>query len=413
MVLDRVVDNFFAETEQVAFCTQNIVPGVDFTNDPLLQGRNFSYLDTQIKRLGSPNFSHLPINAPKCPFANFQQDGHMAFHSLKGRANYNPNSWDSGPREQPSIGFNSFAEPSEGHKLRARPEKFADHYSQARQFYLSLNPIEKNHLSNALIFELSKVEKEVIRIRMVSHLLNIENKLANTVAKGLGIQSLPLPCDALKPTLNLSPSFKLSILDNNKKTFAGRSVGIMVGEGADASLFNLMIKAIKKEKASYVVIGPTVGGVKLSDGQKIIVNEKIDNMSYLYDSVALLIDIKDPVFANNPKVTEFVINAYQHFKFKFKVKAYHDPRLFLADMSPHWKGCILIDLLMPSMNGIELTKIIKKNNNHLNIIIMSGYETEDIVADSIAAGACMFITKPFKSEYLLEHLGCFLEFTTL
>ena len=106
LVLDKVVDNFFAETEQVAFCTQNIVPGIDFTNDPLLQGRNFSYLDTQLKRLGSPNFTHLPVNAPKCPIAHFQQDGHMAMTNPQGRVNYEPNSWDPpGPREDPAAGF--------------------------------------------------------------------------------------------------------------------------------------------------------------------------------------------------------------------------------------------------------------------------------------------------------------------
>ena len=146
LVLDRMVDNFFAETEQVAFCTQNIVPGIDFTNDPLLQGRNFSYLDTQLKRLGGPNFTHLPINAPKCPFHHFQQDGHMAFHNPKGRVNYEPNSWGSGPRESPTIGFRSAAENVSGPKLRVRAELFADHYSQARQFYVSQTEIEQTHI---------------------------------------------------------------------------------------------------------------------------------------------------------------------------------------------------------------------------------------------------------------------------
>src|SRR5690554_4972340 len=111
MVLDDNVENFFAETEQVAFCTQNIVPGMDFTNDPLLQGRNFSYLDTQLKRLGSPNFTHIPVNAPKCPVRNFQQDGHMAMVNPRGRVNYEPNSWDrdgQNPRENPERGFKSF-----------------------------------------------------------------------------------------------------------------------------------------------------------------------------------------------------------------------------------------------------------------------------------------------------------------
>src|SRR5687768_14180464 len=140
LVLDRCVDNFFAETEQVAFCTQNIVPGIDFSNDPLLQGRNFSYLDTQLKRLGSPNFTHIPINAPKCPFAHFQQDGHMTTTANpKGRVNYEPNSWPGeagGPRESPENGFHSFPAEEDGAKLRVRSETFADHYSQARQFYM-------------------------------------------------------------------------------------------------------------------------------------------------------------------------------------------------------------------------------------------------------------------------------------
>jgi catalase len=130
LVLDRPVDNFFAETEQVAFCTQNVIPGIDFTEDPLLQGRNFSYLDTQLKRLGSPNFNQLPVNAPKCPMAHFQQDGHMATVQPVGRANYEPNSWDGderGPREDPEAGYRSYLSPIEGEKRRVRPASFADH----------------------------------------------------------------------------------------------------------------------------------------------------------------------------------------------------------------------------------------------------------------------------------------------
>src|SRR5438874_10040350 len=174
LVLDRMVDNFFAETEQVAFCTQNIVPGIDFTNDPLLQGRNFSYLDTQLKRLGGPNFTHLPINAPKCPFHHFQQDGHMAFHNPKGRVNYEPNSWGVGPRESAAIGFRSVPEELGGQKLRVRAERFADHYSQARQFFHSQTDIEQTHIKDAFVFELSKVETPPIRARMLSHLLNVD-----------------------------------------------------------------------------------------------------------------------------------------------------------------------------------------------------------------------------------------------
>src|SRR5436190_11597313 len=173
LVLDRMPDNFFAETEQVAFMTQNVPPGIDFSNDPLLQGRNFSYLDTQLKRLGSPNFTNLPINAPKCPFHHFQQDGHMAMRNPVGRANYQPNSFGEGPRESPERGFRSFADGEEGQKMRLRPESFSDHYSQAGQFFNSQTPVEQEHIAAALTFELSKVKTPVIRERMVSHLLNI------------------------------------------------------------------------------------------------------------------------------------------------------------------------------------------------------------------------------------------------
>ena len=155
MVLNRLVDNFFLETEQVAFCTQNVVPGIDFSDDPLLQGWNFSYLDTQLKRLGSPNFTHIPINSPRhAPVANFQQDGHMAMRNPKGRANYEPNSWgaDGGPRENPADGYRSYPEKVDAPKIRARPESFADHYSQARQFYISQTAAwEQYHIANATL----------------------------------------------------------------------------------------------------------------------------------------------------------------------------------------------------------------------------------------------------------------------
>ncbi len=200
LVLDRVVDNFFAETEQVAFCTQNIVPGIDFTNDPLLQGRNFSYLDTQLKRLGSPNFHEIPVNRPRgCPFHNFQQDGHMRMTMPQGRANYEPNSWGQGPREQPERGFVSYPAEESGPKLRIRAESFADHYSQARQFYLSQTEAEQGHIAAAFTFELSKVETPAIRARMVAHLLNVDAALAKKVAMGLRLKILPKPADAAQP----------------------------------------------------------------------------------------------------------------------------------------------------------------------------------------------------------------------
>src|SRR5205085_635321 len=176
LVLNRNVDNFFAETEQVAFCTQNVPPGIDFSDDPLLHGRNFSYLDTQLKRLGSPNFTHIPVNAPKCPVMNFQQDGHMAMRNPAGRANYEPNSWpgaQGGPREDPEGGYQVFEDATGPAKRRLRPESFADHYSQARQFYISQTETEQRHIADAFVFELSKCDEERIRLRMVAGLRNV------------------------------------------------------------------------------------------------------------------------------------------------------------------------------------------------------------------------------------------------
>ena len=235
LVLDRCVDNFFAETEQVAFCTQNIVPGVDFSNDPLLQGRNFSYLDTQLKRLGSPNFTFLPINAPKCPFRTLQQDGHMAVANRKGRVNYEPNSYegeDGGPRESPERGFRSFPVEEAGEKARLRSETFADHYSQAGQFFRSQTDVERRHIAAAFTFELSKVENPAVRERMVAHLLNVDESLARHVAAGLGLDQMPKAAKAaVKPNRELPVSPALSLLLNSPKTFAGRKLGLLVSEG--------------------------------------------------------------------------------------------------------------------------------------------------------------------------------------
>jgi catalase len=321
LVLDRCVDNFFAETEQVAFCTQNIVPGIDFSNDPLLQGRNFSYLDTQLKRLGSPNFTHIPINAPKCPLAHFQQDGHMALVNPKGRVNYEPNSWSgeaSGPRESPEKGFRSFPAEEEGAKLRIRSETFADHYSQARQFYVSQTDTEQNHIANALIFELSKVERLAIRARMVSHLLNIHPDLAKQVAEGLGLKEMPNKADAAKPTQeNLKRSPALSILLNGPKSFKGRKVGALVTDGVDVGILEPLKTALNEEGALLEIIAPKVGGVEASDGSWIEAAQKTDGgPSVLYDAVALLpSEDGAKLLAQEPAARDFVADAFAHMKF--------------------------------------------------------------------------------------------------
>ena len=320
LVLDRLVDNFFATTEQVAFCTQNIVPGIDFTNDPLLQGRNFSYLDTQLKRLGSPNFTHLPVNAPRCPFAHFQQDGHMAMHNPAGRANYEPNSWGpslGGPREDPARGFTSVAATPDGDKLRIRPESFADHYSQARQFYVSQTPIEQKHMGDALVFELSKVERPDIRSRMLSHLMHIDDGLAGTVASGLG---LPLPEKAkaaVSPKTDLPPSDALSIVKNGPKAFAGRKLGLLVSDGADAALVKALMDAVKAADALCEVIAPKIGGATLSDGALLPAQQKIDGgPSVLYDAVAVIVsDEGAALLSKDAPSKDFVADAFAHCKF--------------------------------------------------------------------------------------------------
>ncbi|EHJ95347.1 catalase C [Agrobacterium tumefaciens] len=318
LVLDRMPDNFFAETEQVAFMTQNVPPGIDFSNDPLLQGRNFSYLDTQLKRLGGPNFTHLPINAPKCPFAHFQQDGHMAVRNPTGRANYQPNSFGEGPRESPMRGFQHFPAEEQGPKARLRPESFADHYSQARQFYISQTPPEQRHIASALTFELSKVETPVIRERMVAHLLNIDETLAATVAQKLGLQAMPKPADAAMPTRqDLEPSPALSIVQRGPKRFEGRKLGILITDGVDAKLLKGLTKAVTAEKAVFELIAPKVGGVTASDGTFIEAHHMIDGgPSVLFDAVALLTSATAvDELIKEATARDFVADAFQHCKF--------------------------------------------------------------------------------------------------
>jgi len=320
LVLNRVVDNFFAETEQVAFCTQNVPPGLDFSDDPLLQGRNLSYLDTQLKRLGGPNFTHLPINAPRCPFANFQQDGHMAFFNPKGRVNYEPNSWgaEGGPRESPERGFRSFAAAADGPKVRLRPESFADHYSQARQFYVSQTPIEQKHITDALTFELSKVERADIRARIVSHLRNIDATLAGLVANGLGLLELPAPAQAARPTRDdLAPSPALSIVERGPSSFAGRKLGVLLTDGADAGLYDAVSKAAAKAGAIVEVIAPKISGAVLSDGTLVPARQKIDGgPSVLFDAVAVLASAEGAaLLARDGTAKDFVNDAFGHCKF--------------------------------------------------------------------------------------------------
>jgi catalase len=320
LVLDRNPDNFFSETEQVAYCPANIVPGIDFSSDPLLQGRLFSYLDTQLKRLGSPNFNHIPINAPKCPFANFQRDGHMQTLVPKGRANYEPNSLaeageEGGPRECPATGFSSFQEAVAGAKLRVRSETFADHYSQARLFFRSMHAAEQAHIASAFVFELSKVNLENIRARMLANLRNVDEGLAKRVAAGLAMP-LPAASEPAAPVRDLEPSPKLRIIGNMRKTLEGRTVGVLIADGSDGALLQQLQQAVKQAGGALKVIAPKVGAVKLKDGSAIKADGQLAGTpSVLVDAIALVLSKEGAEsLLNEAAALQFVMDAFGHLK---------------------------------------------------------------------------------------------------
>jgi catalase len=249
---------------------------------------------------------------------NFQQDGHMAMRNPVGRTNYQPNSRNEGPRESPARGYRHFPAEEQGQKVRLRPESFADHYSQARQFYISQTGAEQRHIASALTFELSKVETPAIRERMVSHLMNIDETLATTVAQKLGFQSMPKPADAAMPTRqDLEPSPALSIVERGPKRFEGRKLGILVTDGVDAKLLKSLTAAITKEKAVFEIIAPKVGGVTASDGSWVEAHHMIDGgPSVLFDAVALLTsDQAIDDFVKEATARDFVADAFQHCKF--------------------------------------------------------------------------------------------------
>jgi catalase len=336
LVLDRTVDNFFAETEQVAFCTQNVVPGIDFSNDPLLQGRNFSYLDTQLKRLGSPNFTHLPVNAPKCPVAHFQQDGHMAMTNPVGRVNYEPNSWsDGGPREDPVSGFPTYPAQEAGPKQRVRSERFRDHFSQARQFWISQTASEQQHIVNAFVFELSKCEQPGIRSRMVANLRNVDDGLATRIADGLGLPAVPDPTPPIQaPITDLPPSPALSIVANGPASFEGRKIGVLVTDGTDAVLLGALRDAATAEGTLVELVAPKIGGAVLSDGTLLPAHQKIDGgPSVLYDAVAILASREGAaLLANDATARDFVTDAHAHAKYI----AYHPDAVPLLEAAGVW-----------------------------------------------------------------------------
>ncbi len=317
MVLDRNPDNFFAETEQVAYCPSHIVPGIDFSDDPLLQGRLFSYLDTQLSRLGGPNFHQIPINRPKCPFANMQRDGIMQMEVPKGRANYEPNSIDTdGPRESAERGFRTYPTATEGHKVRLRAESFADHYSQARLFYLSVTPQERKHIHDALVFELGKVEALSIRRRMLGHLNLIDEGLGASVADDLGMKGQADKVQPAREPISLKASPALRLYGKYQPTLKGRNVGILLGPGFDPKLLESLTRVLKKEGAMHALIAPKVGGVADAGGRMHPVDAALNTSpSILFEAVAVLAGTEgDAAFAKHPDALAFLWDAKRHLK---------------------------------------------------------------------------------------------------
>lgn len=316
MVLNRYPDNFFAETEQVAFCPSHVPPGIDFSNDPLLQGRLFSYLDTQLFRLGSPNFAQIPINAPKCPFANNQQDGYMQMHVPKTRTLYDPQSLDPDrPRENPKKGFESFHEQlDDGVKGRVRAESFADHYSQPRMFYRSQTPAEQAHIASAYAFELGKVDTPHVRTRMLGHLVNIDEDLANRVAMALGMK-LPEAIEPAAPVQDLPTSEPLQTIGRTPKSLKARMIGILVAEGSKHSEIQKFEEAAMAEGARVKIVAPNKE-VTLDDGTIIQADERVSGgPSVMFDAVvSIIMPDQAKKLAKDSATLDWFNDAYVHCK---------------------------------------------------------------------------------------------------
>ena len=335
MVLNRNPDNYFSETEQVAFHPGHLVPGIDFSNDPLLQGRLFSYTDTQLSRLGSSNFHEIPINRSVNTVHNNQRDGHMRQQINKDHTSYNPNSLGGGCPFQAKAadgGFTSFNERIDAKKIRARSQSFFDHFSQATLFYNSQSVAEKNHLTNALRFELGKIETVVIRQRMIGILSQIDKTLATNVADALGLKVPKKPEQPINHSIpadgnsskfqpksvdqGIKSSSALSMANTIKNTIKTRKIAILAADGADNIQIEQMKKALLKEGATIELIAPKLGEIKSRKGTKIPVDKSLMTVSsVLYDAVYIPGGVKSiNALLDKPDAAEFISQAYKHCK---------------------------------------------------------------------------------------------------
>jgi catalase len=316
MVLDRWPDNFFAETEQAAFHPGHLVPGIEFSDDPLLQGRIFSYTDTQLKRLGGPNFHELEINRPKCPMHNFQRDGMARYAVDRGRVSYEPSSLVSDAARETTNGFATHPRAAIGAKVRERSATFADHYSQARMFWRSMTPPEQRHIVAAFSFELSKVDTIAVRTRMLGHLQLIEPELHDRVATAMGMQGM---ADEIRPAVaprDLPPSPALSLIGRAPVTLHGRRLGILVGDGFDAELVARLAEAVEKEHAAVELVGLKIGGARARGGELVPVNHTVaGGPSVMFDAVAVVPGAAAvPDLLAEPAAIAWVSDAFIHCK---------------------------------------------------------------------------------------------------
>jgi catalase len=323
MVLNRNPDNFFAETEQVAFCTAHVVPGIDFSNDPLLAGRIHSYVDTQITRLGGPNFHEIPINAPLAPAHNNQRDGLHRQAINRGRVSYEPNSLGGGcPFQAGARGFVSYAEPLEAreHKVRGKAERFADHYTQAKLFWKSQSALERSHIVGAFRFELTRVQTIAVRERMVSSLANVATELAEAVAQGLGMPRVPeaMPKASqrrVRPEVDISPALSLFARPGDG-TIRTRRVALLVADGVDAKPLMAIHQRLTGEGAVPRFVGIRLGAVSASAGESIEVDATLETApSVLFDAVVLPDGAAAiEVLKQDGQALEFLRDQFRHCK---------------------------------------------------------------------------------------------------
>ncbi len=317
MVLDRNPDNFFAETEQVAFCPSRIVPGMDFSDDPLLHGRLFSYRDTQTHRLGSVNFQQLPINQARCPVHHFYRDGAMQMKTPKGQAAYEPNGLaPQGPREHPDGLRAAPGQDGTGPRTRDRASSFGEHHQQARRFYLSQTEVEQAHIAAAFVFELSKVNAAEIRQRMVAQLRTVHEDLGQRVARALGLDPVPAPMPLSTPVRDLPASPALGLIGKMKLTLQGRAIGVLIHDGSNASTLKKLKDTLGNTGARVVTVAPRRLGVTLSDGKKIDADAQLAGApSVLFDAIAVLLAPKAAdELAHQDAALGFVRDAHAHLK---------------------------------------------------------------------------------------------------